>query len=838
MIAMFCVSDTLVAKTFKNSLLFQKAASECPKQLPAESRKCLVSEASMHQAFLQAKTKEQYEAKRVTLLRDCHTCVAAARGKAASACEQRCVKIVNRMYESRVFTEICDTSGGAVCEFVMKKDRKLPSAWTVDGNKAFHTFLNKRRDSCFCMRHCNSDITCSAPSREWPQNHSAAEAAVVKIAMAADNDADSQAICRWANGPSQARGLCPPKPTPVASPPPSSVKTVGTSRPEVLTRMHAMGTSSSPSVGAGLGAGAGAASGAEDGFRDCMESHCCSNHHSLTACTSELKAVKLDPCGYLQEYSCSEMGLCPKPKYYSSAKIMCKCYKATCEQSGDDTSYFKRGEASQAIAKSALRRPSVKPLVAKIGKIQAAVASGDFTEAAQLSKLEGALELAKEWTAPPTPVPSKPSTPVPTPRTSAPTQQPTTPPSLSPTANALVDLELTIAQIQHAVATGDFSKAAELPKLEETLVQAQRTPSPSQAPTLKPTNPSKRPTLAPTRKPSPAPTLPTNAPSPPPTLAALAPATPAPTFVWVNKPSHDARPPKQKNTWTHMLGIGSATHHHAADTISSIQISSIGGEQEPKSSKEYKTKLAATYDKLEHIAELQGNFEQATRYSALESKTVESEAQQGSREHDMQSLLTIRDSTGYALWSKNRKGWGDLERHATLGECAGVTVDTNGRVVTLDLDGSGLSGQFPWNAVARLSALKILKLGDNTKIISSQLPATIGVLTKLTVLSLYRFNLKGSADFVVCFLFKRCFPDSSGILPDEIGDLRSLKALSLSFNKLTGDIPVEIGDLANLQSLALFNNRLDGTLPRTIGGCTSLRILNLNSNRLTGAYIA
>ena len=72
-----------------------------------------------------------------------------------------------------------------ICEFVMKKDRKLPSAWTVDGNKAFHTFLNKRRDSCFCMRHCNSDITCSAPSREWPQNHSAAEAAVVKIAMAA-----------------------------------------------------------------------------------------------------------------------------------------------------------------------------------------------------------------------------------------------------------------------------------------------------------------------------------------------------------------------------------------------------------------------------------------------------------------------------------------------------------------------------------------------------------------------------------------------------------------------------------------------------------------------------
>jgi hypothetical protein len=186
------------------------------------------------------------------------------------------------------------------------------------------------------------------------------------------------------------------------------------------------------------------------------------------------------------------------------------------------------------------------------------------------------------------------------------------------------------------------------------------------------------------------------------------------------------------------------THHHTTDTIASIQVSSISGEQEPTPSKAYEIKLAATYDKLEHIAELQGNFEQATRYESLKAKTVANEeAQQGSKELDMRSLLTIRDSTGFVSWSKNRKGWGDLERHAILGKCAGVTVDTNGRVATLDLDGSGLSGRFPWNALAQLSALKVLKLGDNTKIAPSQLPAMIGVLTKLTVLSLYRFNLRG-----------------------------------------------------------------------------------------------
>jgi hypothetical protein len=55
------------------------------------------------------------------------------------------------------------------------------------------------------------------------------------------------------------------------------------------------------------------------------------------------------------------------------------------------------------------------------------------------------------------------------------------------------------------------------------------------------------------------------------------------------------------------------THHHTADTIASIQVSSISGEQEPTPSKAYEIKLAATYDKLEQIAELQGNFEQATR---------------------------------------------------------------------------------------------------------------------------------------------------------------------------------------------------------------------------------
>ena len=164
----------------------------------------------------------------------CHSCVAASssivsppahppdRFKSIGACEKRCVQIVNTMYKSRVFTEICASSGAAVCQVVKKMDGRLPTSFSTNEYRADaaaghdNALLNKRRNACFCMQHCNADITCSLASSAWPQSHSTAEAAVVIAATAqqhargahhVSND-EIQAICRWAHDPEPPAALC------------------------------------------------------------------------------------------------------------------------------------------------------------------------------------------------------------------------------------------------------------------------------------------------------------------------------------------------------------------------------------------------------------------------------------------------------------------------------------------------------------------------------------------------------------------------------------------------------------------------------------------------------
>ncbi len=73
-----------------------------------------------------------------------------------------------------------------------------------------------------------------------------------------------------------------------------------------------------------------------------------------------------------------------------------------------------------------------------------------------------------------------------------------------------------------------------------------------------------------------------------------------------------------------------------------------------------------------------------------------------------------------------------------------------------------------------------------------------------------------------------------GAIPSELGNLASLRTLSLWNNRLTGGIPKELGNLANLQSLNLNENRLTGEIPSELGSLAKLTRLALNDNQLTG----
>ena len=76
--------------------------------------------------------------------------------------------------------------------------------------------------------------------------------------------------------------------------------------------------------------------------------------------------------------------------------------------------------------------------------------------------------------------------------------------------------------------------------------------------------------------------------------------------------------------------------------------------------------------------------------------------------------------------------------------------------------------------------------------------------------------------------------DLTGVVPPELGELSSLRRLSLIENQLTGPIPGELGNLENLSRLDLRDNLLEGPIPMELGGLSELGELYLSRNQLSG----
>ncbi|KAF7142794.1 hypothetical protein RHSIM_Rhsim05G0176900 [Rhododendron simsii] len=74
----------------------------------------------------------------------------------------------------------------------------------------------------------------------------------------------------------------------------------------------------------------------------------------------------------------------------------------------------------------------------------------------------------------------------------------------------------------------------------------------------------------------------------------------------------------------------------------------------------------------------------------------------------------------------------------------------------------------------------------------------------------------------------------SGKIPEQVGSLAGLRSLNLSRNTLTGKIIQDIGQMKMLESLDLSANRLSGEIPRGIADLNFLSVLNLSRNNLSG----
>ena len=254
-------------------------------------------------------------------------------------------------------------------------------------------------------------------------------------------------------------------------------------------------------------------------------------------------------------------------------------------------------------------------------------------------------------------------------------------------------------------------------------------------------------------------------------------------------------------------------------------------------------------------------------------------------ENDMAVLRSLYEATAGVGWNES-SGWLDDE---ALDGWYGVTTDSTGRVVALDLSRNGLAGRLP-SQLGELAQLTELRIEDNIEL-DGRLPSS------LSSLSLQTLHYAGTGLCIPVETFFRdwvsaipshegtgveCAPLSdreilerfyyatggpnwiyqdgwltdmplgewygvevdhrgrvigirlgdnqlSGTIPPELESLTTLVRLDLGGNEVS--ISPEIGNLVNLRSLYLSRTNLSGTIPPELGNLHNLEILYLSRNR-------
>ncbi|GKV30348.1 hypothetical protein SLEP1_g39165 [Rubroshorea leprosula] len=191
----------------------------------------------------------------------------------------------------------------------------------------------------------------------------------------------------------------------------------------------------------------------------------------------------------------------------------------------------------------------------------------------------------------------------------------------------------------------------------------------------------------------------------------------------------------------------------------------------------------------------------------------------------------------------------------SLGNCSALQF--------LDLSYNSFSGIIPTWIGERLSSLAFLLLRSNN--FSGDIPLQLCWLTNIILLDLSNNNLYGSiprciqnltalaqkesstryylfnnSNIVGTAWYSGTYADKASVMWKGMerdygnGNLKNLRIVDLSGNKLTGEIPVQISVLLELVQLNLSRNQLTGRIPSDIGQMRQLESLDLSQNQLSG----
>ena len=211
-------------------------------------------------------------------------------------------------------------------------------------------------------------------------------------------------------------------------------------------------------------------------------------------------------------------------------------------------------------------------------------------------------------------------------------------------------------------------------------------------------------------------------------------------------------------------------------------------------------------------------------------------------EGDSLSLVAFYNSTGGPNTWTNRRGW----LQAPVSDWHGISLDSSGRVIVIELDDNELSGTLP-SEIGQLAHLEHLDIGsdwppgfsDRYNRVADPIPGELELLTKLKTLDLSSNQFIDPIPDILLSLSDLQTLDLSdnvfyGGLPPWLGSLTSLHTLDLAWNSLSGTIPIELARLSELQRLDLRGNLLHGEIPPELGLLANLTELLLSSPSFTG----
>ncbi|KMT00498.1 hypothetical protein BVRB_9g217970 [Beta vulgaris subsp. vulgaris] len=155
-----------------------------------------------------------------------------------------------------------------------------------------------------------------------------------------------------------------------------------------------------------------------------------------------------------------------------------------------------------------------------------------------------------------------------------------------------------------------------------------------------------------------------------------------------------------------------------------------------------------------------------------------------------------------------------------------------------EVEKNSLSGVIP-QGIGKLKNLISVHLGHN--LLSGVIPSSIGNLTMLSRCSLSNNSLEGEIpptlgnckSLIGIYLSHN---NLSGRIPSQLFNLPTLSIdLDLNSNQLSGILPEEVGQLKSTSNIDISNNMLSGPLPSSLGSCVSLETLYLWGNDFQGS---